>query len=569
VADDTGGFERVDDGGFKRKPASPGILKSIGVGAARGLGGPGTTRDMILNAPQAAADALGVQIPEGIKSGARTLGNVAETAAGIVSPAIGAGLGLLKRTPTSEQTGAVAEQALGTPQTPGENIAASVAEGVANPMSYIGPGGAAAKAVTGAAGGAGSEILGQLLKGDSAEPYARIIGAVLGGAAPGGVSRVITPIKQVPGRAGAVATLRKEGIEPTAGDVTGSRTLQRAESSLGSAPGAGGAYEEAQRKVVDDYTRAALARVGETATEVSPPVIQKIDNRIGGQFQALAARNRAPWDTQFMNEMFQHLQNYEHLIQDPMRGSDVKNVFEATLNYLRQGRELTGQQYKVFRSKIGKMLAGARDSQVQEFLAGAQDSLDGLMERAIQQNNPADLGAFKEVRNQYRNFLVLQKIATGASEAARAGKVSAPDLQRSTISTQGRGNYAKGKGDYSDLAHAGAIVFGNRPPTSGTAERGLIQHIPAVLGAGIGGTLGAMFGGPIGAVGGGLGGLELGKLAGAAAPGLTGRAIMSKPGQAYLKNQAIKGKPFRGGGSRAFQEALAKELAKAYGGPQE
>ena len=68
------------------------------------------------------------------------------------------------------------------------------------------------------------------------------------------------------------------------------------------------------------------------------------------------------------------------------------------------------------------MLSGAPDFQVKKFLGSVQDSLDGLMERSIQANNPADLGAFKEVRNQYRNFLVLQKAATGASEAARAGQ---------------------------------------------------------------------------------------------------------------------------------------------------
>lgn len=534
---------------YADKGEPPGLLKSAGAGAVKGLGGIGDTREALFNVYSSAAKKLGIDIPEPVQKG---LGIAAR----------GVGLGPALDAPTSAQTTKAAETVTGAPlpkpQTTGENIVASATEALTNPLSYVGGGSLASKAATAISGGVGSEVFGQLLKGDSNESYARIIGGFLGGGLPAAGARAITPIKQLPGRAAQVAKLEAEGVRPTAGDVTGSRALQRAESSLGSAPGAGGAYERAQQKVSEDYTRAALARVGETATEITPPTVNRIFNRIGNQFAALGARNKATFDTPFMNDMFKTLQDYDHLFTDPLHAASVRHVFESTLNYLRGARDLSGAQYNAFRSKIGRMLRGTQEPQVKEFMGSVQDALDSMMERSIVKTNPADAGAFKEVRNQYRNALVLERIASGAGAEAASGQISPAKLRQSTVAVQGRRNYAQGKGDFSDLAHAGYEVMGNRPVSSGTAERGLIHAFPMVAL----GTAGYMLGHPGEGVG-------AGQLAGLAGPGLAGRAIMSPVAQAYLKNQLVKGKPFRGGSVRSFQEALAKELSKYYAGQQQ
>src|SRR4029077_21286862 len=61
----------------------------------------------------------------------------------------------------------------------------TLGEFLGNPASYVAPGGMAAKVGTAAASANGSEALGQATKGAAAEPWARMAGAMAGGAASG------------------------------------------------------------------------------------------------------------------------------------------------------------------------------------------------------------------------------------------------------------------------------------------------------------------------------------------------------------------------------------------------
>lgn len=151
-------------------PESPGLLKSAGVGAVEGLGGPGDLREKILGAPSVAASALGYEMPDSVKQGMRALGQLGLNA---VAP----GSSLL---PTPEQTRGLAESAVGPlpqPQTAPEKIAAGTTAALANPLSYAGGGGMALKAAGAAMSGAGGEI-GENIAGTPG----RIGGSLLGGA---------------------------------------------------------------------------------------------------------------------------------------------------------------------------------------------------------------------------------------------------------------------------------------------------------------------------------------------------------------------------------------------------
>jgi hypothetical protein len=87
--------------------------------------------------------------------------------------------------------------------------------------------------------------------------------------------------------------------------------------------------------------------------------------------------------------------------------------------------------------------------------------------------------------------------------------------------------YAQQQGDLDELSRAASIVMKDLPQ-SGTAPRSAMQslfNIPAALSAGAGGVLGSTLG-------------PAGTIAGAAAPFAAARAVVSRPGQAYLGNQA-------------------------------
>lgn len=376
-------------------------------------------------------------------------------------------------------------------------------------------------------GGVGSEAGGELAQ--SIEPdhetAARVLGGITGQGVLGMVRRAVAPSTISPHRADNVATLRAEGVEPTAGDVTGSRALKYAEHALGNAPGAGGAYHEAREAIDSQYARAALRRIGEDADRATPEVMDRAAHRIGQTFDDLSARNAAHLDPQFGNDVFQAQHNYDHLFVDPLRRPIVERVIENATNLMNRGAVMPGEVYQAQRSMLERMRRGYRaDPELSGFLAEVRDALDGVMERSIRQHNPDDLGAWRDVRNQYRNLLTLERVTAGGGEAAAEGVVSPARLRQAAVAQGGKRAYSRGDGDFGELARAGNSVL-TQPPTSGTSERAFLHAIPAAIGA-TGGAL--MEGAP---------GSAAGAVLGTMAPGMTGRALMSRPAQAYLKNQ--------------------------------
>ena len=165
--------------------------------------------------------------------------------------------------------------------------------------------------------------------------------------------------------------------------------------------------------------------------------------------------------------------------------------------------------------------------------------------------NPNDLGGWKNVRKEYRNLLVIERAGTGGGEVAANGIISPAQLRNATVMKQGRRNYARGKGDYAELARAGEAVM-KAPPNSGTAARQAARLAPNLLGGALGGTVG-------GSEGGGMEGALLGFAAGTAAPYAMGRALLSKPVRGYLGNQAMANV------SPEAKQALARMLAAGGG----
>lgn len=444
--------------------------------------------------------------------------------------------GFAEQIPGPEDTANILEKnvtgKLPQPQGTAGKYGAAVGEAIGNPISYVGPGGLAAKLATAVGGAAGSEFAGQATEDNpEVQPYAKILGGFVGGGLPRAGLRATTPMPTSPQRAPFVAALRREGVEPTAGDVSGNRSLKFAESTLGNQLGAGGAYDAARDKIGGQYTRAALARMGETATEATPDVLDRGLTRIGKQFDELAARNNARYDTSYLKDLENAKTEYDHLFVDPLRKPLVDNVIRHALNKLKASNVMAGDEYKSLRSRIERMRRGQRnDPEMGHFLAEVRDAMDGLMERSIKANNPNDLGAWREVRNQYRNALVVERAVTGAGEQSARGEVT-PSKLRAAVVNQGRRAYGRGQGDFADLARSGEAILG-RPPSSGTSER---LHMNPLL-------------------------WPTSLMAGGA-----GRALMSRPVQGYLKNQTAAGSlnrgTFSGGATRGAAVAASQELS--------
>jgi hypothetical protein len=213
-------------------------------------------------------------------------------------------------------------------------------------------------------------------------------------------------------------------------------------------------------------------------------------------------------------------------------GNDIADRFKSG------GGSMSGKDYQAIRSRLSRMANSYKNSdpEFSSALRGLRNALDSGMERSI---NPADAGAWSELRRQYANMKTLENAIGGAGgEEAAMGLIS-PARLRMAASSGNRGGYARGQGDFAELAKAGQAVM-SPLPNSGTAARTAVRNL----------------GSPMLAGGGALAGGIPGLVAGLAAPTLAGKALMSAPMQRYLSNQAVSG------ASNPVREAIIAALLR-------
>lgn len=496
------------------------MLKSGATGLAKGVIG-------LAGLPEDAAELLG----RGVAAGERYMGM--DTSALDASNAIPSHIGSAGIQKGVESVTGPLYQ----PQTTAGKYAQSVGEFV--PAVVGGPESLAARVATRAVvPGIASEAAGEAADaagGSAWAPYARAAAAIAGGVgAPALARRAITPFPISAERQAAVQTLRNEGVtDLTAGQITGKVPLRYFESEMG-----GNAAAQLMENQADQFTSAALRRVGENANRATPDVIDHAFDRIGGEFDRLSANNTMNVDTRLWGELQNANREYQVLTPPAMRSPLIENVVdnigEAAVN--NQGT-LDGETYQALRSRLDRAARGAKaDPQLSGALFDIRGSLDDAMERSMVANGrPDDVAAWQAARRQYRNMMVIEKAATGAGENAAQGIISPSQLRAATVAQNRRG-YARGQGDFADLARAGEAVM--KPlPNSGTAGRLAAHHlgtlgasVPAVLGGGAG----AVAGGPLGA--------GVGAALGALAPRVAGRLAVSGPGRAFLANQIAAGR---------------------------
>lgn len=383
------------------------------------------------------------------------------------------------------------------PQTRAGKYAETVGEFL--PASMLGPGGMAAKLGTGTAAALGSEGAGQLTEGTKAEPYARVAGALMGGIAPAAIGRGVTPVPATAARQRLVDILNDEGVTSlTAGQRTGSKPLKYAESILGDGPGAGAGTTRIQEEGQRQFTEAAMRRAG-SGPEATPEVLAANNARLGNEFEQLSARNTLNPDNQFITDITTAVRDYRNVPNSQQRAI-VQGYVDDIIDHVNAG-SMPGVQYQEMRSRLSRQAKGLRNSDptLSEALRDMRNALDNAMGRSI---SPADQEAWQTARREYGAQKVIEKTASRAGEATAEGQLVPANL-RNTVSAENRGAYARGEGDFSELARAGSGVMAPLP-NSGTAQRNLLTDIPKMM---------------------------------ITAP--VGRILTSRPAQSYLGNQVL------------------------------
>lgn len=268
--------------------------------------------------------------------------------------------------------------------------------------------------------------------------------------------RAVTPMTISPERQAATNILRNEGVDLSAGQITGNKGLRYAESEIG-----GRAAENLMERQGEQFTRAALSRAGVHADRATPEVIDNAFIRIGQQFDDLAARNRIIPDRQMATDLQGVVSEYTGLVPEAMRAPVVRNVAQNVVDAMRRG-QISGESYQSIRSQLDRAARTSRANvELSDALRGIRETLDDAMQRTIARQNPQDIGHWQQARRQYRNMLVVEKAATGAGENAALGLISPSQLRNAAVQ-QGRRAYARGQGDFAELARSGeAMMKGN------------------------------------------------------------------------------------------------------------
>lgn len=304
----------------------------------------------------------------------------------------------------------------------------------------------------------------------------------LGGA---GANRLIGTID--PHTAALADTARNHfGIPVGAGEVSSNPTIRFLNSVVNKLPGSGGGAHREEMQT--NFNRSVANTFGEDAERITPQVMARARDRIGNVFESVAQRTPVIHaDPQLATELRQTI----HDAQSTMTAGEVEPLIRQVQNIASMvdphTHTITGEIYQNL-TRRGTPLDHAMQSPNPNIRNAARDireSLDGAMERSAHPDVVADL---REARGQWRNLRTVEPLVAKAP----TGDIS-PALLQGRVNTSFTGTHGAaygGGGDLKTLSDIGQR-FLKEPPSSGTAERGMMMHI---LGAGGGALAGVAAG---------------------------------------------------------------------------
>lgn len=405
-----------------------------------------------------------------------------------------------------------------------------------------------------------SETAGQLTEGTAAEPWARVAGALAGGAAANLGARVVSPAPADPVKTTAVKELAQDGVTAvSAGQKTGNPTLRWMESAAQTMPG-GRRMAQVQEQQVEQFTAAALKTAGIDATRATPDVLNQGFARLGQMYDTVEKVARVVPDPSFapairniLNTYRQHTSNTTRLPIVDDFGAEI-----LTKSFGRGGMD--GTTYRALVRSLKDEARGlSKDPQASRALYDLALKLDAQMIKTAPRNiRPQVAQYIRDLNEKYANLLVLEKAASRGGEQVALGFITPAGL-KTAMGESGRRAYARGRGKLAKLARSGESVI--KPlPSSGTAERGMAQSIlkaPATLvGSGFGAGGFMMGADPVTAMMMAVGPLVA--QAGAA------RALTNPTIQRYLSNQTLTSR-VSPAEARNVGSLMAPQIMQQYG----
>lgn len=354
---------------------------------------------------------------------------------------------------------------------------------VANPINYLGMGGAptilksggigaaygAAQPVTGE-GDYASKKLEQTLTGGVAGAGGQIAGNVIG--------RVLSP----KGPSKNVQTLLDNGVVLTPGDILGG-VYKKTEDALASVPVLGSMQKAAKQKSLDSFNRSIVNKSLKPIGAVLPDNIKTGHNAIGEAQKLIGAKYDAllPKLTGKIDEKFAR---YTQELTDNVRANELlddvdKLKYESIMQKVvtpqfSKAGVITGNGVKKMNSDLDYYINGFNTSEKQSTrnLGAALSEFKGSVRKMLTRTNKEYAGELGRIDNAYAQFKRAQK---AASAPGSVDGVFNPTQYQSAIrgadKSKDKAMFAKGKAFGQDLSNAAKDILPSSVGNSGTADR--------------------------------------------------------------------------------------------------
>ena len=292
------------------------------------------------------------------------------------------------------------------------------------------------------------------------------------------LGRLAQPVKSTlaPMYRRAVETLTDEGVNLTPAQKTGSGALAQVQRYVTNNPIT--QPKEAARIATqrEQFTRAALRKVGGRAGAADEATMGTIAERIGQKFDDVASRHSLDMNAPgTLDEFVRIADEAKDLLRQ--EANPVTRLADDVINQAaKNGGKLPGTTYQKFKTKLDSY---ARNGDLQPFAVEMRRVLDDALEQATQGTD--DFQILAQARREYANLKAIERAVDADGQISPAKLWS----QFTTTRQRGRGIYGRGNTDLARLARSGKQVLVEKMPDSGTAPRAWLQALgPQAVGAG-------------------------------------------------------------------------------------
>lgn len=281
-------------------------------------------------------------------------------------------------------------------------------------------------------------------------------GGVIGGVAGAGAALVNRLMRS--GNPAVERAVNGYGIPLRSGQTADSPFVRKVDQMVGQLPGSGiEASNVAQRTA---FNRAVARTFGEDAEQITPAVMHRARERIGGVMNDIESRYPVKLDGQFRTELENIVTKWGSSVTEP-EWQVIRKQIDGVLRNVGPDRTITGTTYGNLVGHNSPLTAAANNPNPS--IARAAGEVKDALQEALQRSLPADAARkYAEARYQYKNMMTIAPLVNKGIP----GDIS-PLLLQGVANRSFRQNAFRGAGDLGELGDIGQ-QFLRAPRDSGT-----------------------------------------------------------------------------------------------------